>query len=451
MDIVSEARIVQNVPWLILQADVGPYFLWEKIYSSENDVEISSIDEWRESCPVSHALWGVLSDWARGYALNFFSQDDDGVYCKQRWDWGGFNAEGVRLAQLLKGEVGVAYRVIYSDPPDSPWGLRRHEVFEDGSVVEIPDDHPWCEAEPFRFVRKILCDGVSGIGRAAYSFALRFGYPSKYRDVRGKDFSIWSIASDSPQQSLEFAVLESDGVACFSVGSSASRRSEIEALAARHSRSFIHIDLDDQEPEGGVQAFERWIHQSKIRTLLVTSGGDAAGDEGWEGVYDFLKTVHERHDLVYRSVLPPSVVDYYGSLRFAFLDDQLGPDLGFQLSLGRYPYSRVRDGLLIDGAIITAEDSFQEEWSGERNAAATRSLLKWLEGWSLTYGRIREGDVVADLNVPNEAVDSSKWFFVWGMTEDMIRKFCVEFRQHAGFLVSNHEPVCLVIHPDFKI
>lgn len=440
-----------NMPRVVIRADLIDDFMWVEDGYGVKVATFSIHDDWDSSFPTSQRLWDSLAEWAGEYSRRFDAPVETDLPLADCWDWDAFDDEGMRLATLLKTEVERAYRVIYRDPADSPWNSRRREIFDDGGFSELPIDHPWIEAEPYRFVRRIVADEGTAISRSALGFAAVHGYSSGgWTSQAG---STWSITTDSLLRPLELNISESDGVACFSMDASTARESEVEAIATKVGKAFIHITLNDLQLDDALSRFNDWIQKKKIRTLFLMSSLEDDSEEFSLAVYGFLKEVHERFDCAFRSLIEPRALEHYRSLNFFLHDGRQDSAGGFHsVRLGTYPLSAA-NGLTLSGAIVTAGNPFLSTASQGRNQAAALALRSWLDSKSLLYDPIVEGELESDLELETQERRplSSEWLFVWGMTTDLIREYCVEFRQYAGFLVSSNDPTYLVIHPDLKI
>ncbi|MBV7439415.1 hypothetical protein [Aeromonas sp. sif2416] len=129
------------IPVLTVMVDYGwAPFLWLKESPDELGYVNCNIGDGKdhyEDDLMSEELWEQFSPWALEFNRTMY---DDHALDPDCWDWAVFHERGLRLARLLKAEVGDTYRVLYCKPVEDPAFKQNEyrEVLADGTFVPVP-------------------------------------------------------------------------------------------------------------------------------------------------------------------------------------------------------------------------------------------------------------------------------------------------------------------------
>ncbi|BCO10364.1 hypothetical protein GF1_27400 [Desulfolithobacter dissulfuricans] len=144
---------------------------------------------------------------------------------------------------------------------------------------------------------KIISGGQTGADRAALDAAIRLNIPHGGWLPRGRRTEEGSLPSRYRLQELPSAnyrdrtrqnILDSDGTLIVSFGPLTGGSALTEALAIRHRRPCLHIDLELWQPERAKKAIEQWLRDHNIETLNV-AGPRASGEPRiYRAVFDLL-------------------------------------------------------------------------------------------------------------------------------------------------------------------
>lgn len=134
-------------PLLTVMPDFGRAFIW--FYSEGDEREVMCCDAGLlgrcDNHPMSDALFDAFSEWTDEFesappvkeAPSEQSKYSDSPYLDLNWP--DFHERGLELAKRLKQEVGAAFRVVYTKPPEDPaYRLDEcREILDDGSVASL--------------------------------------------------------------------------------------------------------------------------------------------------------------------------------------------------------------------------------------------------------------------------------------------------------------------------
>ncbi len=147
---------------------------------------------------------------------------------------------------------------------------------------------------------KIISGGQTGADRAALDAAIRLGIPHGGWLPRGRKteegplpgrYRLREMASGRYRDRTEQNIIDSDGTLIVSLGPLTGGSALTEALAIRHDRPCLHIDLELVEPRQAAAAIGHWLREHNIRTLNV-AGPRASGEPRiYSAVLDLLLTV----------------------------------------------------------------------------------------------------------------------------------------------------------------
>src|SRR5512139_3575510 len=137
-------------------------------------------------------------------------------------------------------------------------------------------------------IAKIVSGGQTGVDRAALDAAIRLGIPHGGWVPKGR------LAEDGPlpdayavreTRSADYAirternVRDSDGTLLISRGRLSGGSEHTRAMALKHRKPFLHVDLNRMPAFKAAVAIDRWIGENSIRTLNV-AGPRASKDPG---------------------------------------------------------------------------------------------------------------------------------------------------------------------------
>ena len=135
-------------------------------------------------------------------------------------------------------------------------------------------------------VTKIISGGQTGADRAALDAAIRLGIPHGGWLPQGRKteagplpgrYRLQELASARYRDRTEKNILDSDGTLIVSLGPLTGGSALTEALAIRHDRPCLHIDLELVDRDQAVAAIRNWLEKHRIRTLNV-AGPRASGE-----------------------------------------------------------------------------------------------------------------------------------------------------------------------------
>jgi hypothetical protein len=143
---------------------------------------------------------------------------------------------------------------------------------------------------------KIISGGQTGADRAALDAAIELSIPHggwlprgrKAEDGRvPKHYRLQEMASPNYRDRTRKNILDSDGTLIVSFGPLTGGSALTEALAIRHDRPCLHLDMEQISPAKAVAALEQWLQQFGISTLNV-AGPRASGEPR---IYNTVKEV----------------------------------------------------------------------------------------------------------------------------------------------------------------
>ena len=280
------------VPALTVMVDYGSApFLWladrpDTVGVGEN---LCNATFWDASLPLSKALWQQFADWASEFNRTAFYSD---AFDASGWDWIGYHAGGLRLARLLKEEVGDAYRVIYYKPCEDPNHRidERREVFADGSLVPISvsrDAFP----EPPRFCQHIVSGGQTGADRAALDFAIKNGYTHGGWAPRGREaedglippkYQLTELVDGGYRQRTRRNVEDSDATLIVNLGELEGGSLATQVFAQKRGKLHLLVTLDAGVTDQIVATALAWLRENGIATLNVAGPRESKRS----GIYD---------------------------------------------------------------------------------------------------------------------------------------------------------------------
>jgi hypothetical protein len=133
---------------------------------------------------------------------------------------------------------------------------------------------------------KIISGGQTGADRAALDAAIELSIPYGGWLPRGrkaedgpvpKHYQLQEMASPDYRDRTRKNILDSDGTLIVSFGPLTGGSALTEALAIRHNRPCLHLDMEHISSDKAVAALEQWLQKFEISTLNV-AGPRASGE-----------------------------------------------------------------------------------------------------------------------------------------------------------------------------
>jgi hypothetical protein len=133
---------------------------------------------------------------------------------------------------------------------------------------------------------KIISGGQTGADRAALDAAIEAGLAHGGWLPRGRKaedgpvpdrYPLQEMASPKYRDRTRKNILDSDGTLIVSFGPLTGGSALTEALAIRHDRPCLHLDMEHYTPARAVTAVLQWLEKHSITTLNV-AGPRASGE-----------------------------------------------------------------------------------------------------------------------------------------------------------------------------
>ena len=147
----------------------------------------------------------------------------------------------------------------------------------------------------------IVSGGQSGADRAALDAAIALGIPHGGWVPRGRlaedgpvprRYHLREMVSRRYRDRTEKNVVDSDGTLILSLGPLSGGSALTEALALRHDKPCLHLDLELVEQEQAARAIDQWLHRFHIRVLNVAGPRLSSDSRIYEAVYGVLLAVN---------------------------------------------------------------------------------------------------------------------------------------------------------------
>lgn len=141
---------------------------------------------------------------------------------------------------------------------------------------------------------KIISGGQTGADRAALDAAMELGIPHGGWLPRGRKaedgpvsrrYRLQEMASPNYRDRTRKNILESDATLIVSFGPLTGGSALTEALAIRHDRPCLHLDMEHTTPGQAIAVLELWLKKFAVSTLNV-AGPRASGEPR---IYDTVK------------------------------------------------------------------------------------------------------------------------------------------------------------------
>ncbi len=174
-------------------------------------------------------------------------------------------------------------------------------------LVAHPLGHNWLSSNLFNHkhcmttgLKKIISGGQTGADRAALDAAIASAMPHGGWLPRGrktedgpldKRYQLQEIPSEYYRDRTRKNILESDGTVIITYGPLTGGSALTEALAIRHDRPCLLLNLEYIPIPNAVKALRQWLHEHDI-TLLNVAGPRASGEpQIYQAVYTIISSL----------------------------------------------------------------------------------------------------------------------------------------------------------------
>ncbi|MDO4434167.1 MAG: hypothetical protein Q4B82_06275 [Alysiella sp.] len=142
-------NVFEKCDIISVMPDYGGAYLWSKL-EGERGIGANIADAWcgyQDWLPISESLQMQFHEWQGQFEkVDFYPCEDEEGNASDEilnwqgetvdWNWATYHAEGLRLAKLLKLEVGDQVKVHYVKPYEDFNAVERAmEILLDGTVV----------------------------------------------------------------------------------------------------------------------------------------------------------------------------------------------------------------------------------------------------------------------------------------------------------------------------
>jgi len=148
---------------------------------------------------------------------------------------------------------------------------------------------------------KIISGGQTGADRAALDAAINLGIPHGGWLPRGRktengplpaSYKLEELSSERYRDRTEKNIIDSDATLIISFGPLTGGSSLTEALAIKHDRPCLVINLDLVARKDSVAAIEQWLHKFDVNTLNVAGPRISGEPRIYDAVYELLLAVN---------------------------------------------------------------------------------------------------------------------------------------------------------------
>ncbi|RJR34464.1 MAG: hypothetical protein C4576_26345 [Desulfobacteraceae bacterium] len=152
-------------------------------------------------------------------------------------------------------------------------------------------------------IEKIVSGGQTGADRAGLDVAIELGIPHGGWVPRGRkteegrlpeQYHVREVSSINYLQRTLMNVIDSDGTLIISHGKLAGGSAVAKALAAKHRKPCLHIDLHEIEYSEAARAAANWIDAREIRVLNVAGPRASEDPDIYEDTKKLLRLVIEQ-------------------------------------------------------------------------------------------------------------------------------------------------------------
>jgi len=147
---------------------------------------------------------------------------------------------------------------------------------------------------------KIISGGQTGADQAALDAAITLGIPHGGWLPRGRkteagplaqEYRLKELPSAKYRNRTEKNIQESDGTLIISLGPLTGGSALTEALAIRHNRPCLHLNLQLIDQAQAVAAITKWLTEYQVTTVNI-AGPRASGEPRiYQAVFDLLLAV----------------------------------------------------------------------------------------------------------------------------------------------------------------
>lgn len=149
-------------------------------------------------------------------------------------------------------------------------------------------------------IKKIISGGQTGADRAALDTAIKLnilhgGWLPKGRLTEDgplpEKYQLKEIDSSSYPKRTEQNVIDSDGTLIFSHGELIGGSKLTQEFAEKHSRPFLHVDLNQTISFDAARDISSWIRENSIETLNVAGPRASSDPNIYQAVTDILEAL----------------------------------------------------------------------------------------------------------------------------------------------------------------
>ena len=149
-------------------------------------------------------------------------------------------------------------------------------------------------------LKKIISGGQTGADRAALDFAIKRKIPHGGWVPKGritedgllpKKYKLTEMPTESYHERTEQNVIDSDGTLIVSHGPLTGGSEYTQAMAEKHHRPFLHIDLNQQDVLPASVEVLSWLDEHNINTLNVAGPRASKDPKIYEAVKDILEAI----------------------------------------------------------------------------------------------------------------------------------------------------------------
>jgi len=223
----------------------------------------------------------------------------DGFVACQTYGFGPFGREAYEIALRLAKEEGClavdsVVGVVY--PPEAVEAQRKIRDREENARQKAWEE----EEKKYPSLKKIISGGQIGAERAALDIAKWCGIPHGgwvpkdripvERNSNPDKYKMMEMATDSYSKCSEQNVIDSDGTLLVSHGKLTGRSDFTRKMAIKHSKRWLHIDLNQTAKSSAIEKIADFLKQYRIEILNV-SGPKTVED--WK-IYRAVRTLIEK-------------------------------------------------------------------------------------------------------------------------------------------------------------
>lgn len=147
---------------------------------------------------------------------------------------------------------------------------------------------------------KIISGGQTGADQAALDAAIVTGTPHggwvpegrmTERGPLSSKYQMDEMIGGGYSERTEKNVVESDGTVIISHGQLTGGSEYTMAVAQKHERPCIHIDLNDQRMSDAVQAIHAWLRKNMVQVMNVAGPRASKDEKIYKAVFSLMEEV----------------------------------------------------------------------------------------------------------------------------------------------------------------